>query len=109
MKTRNGAPALLAALLAAAVETATAQATLRGRVIDSELGQAVADEASPERLDALIATDDEYLVFCGVVGLGRLLAERQAGTVVQRLRSHAGDPRWRVREAVAMEIGRAHV
>lgn len=42
MKTRNRAPALLAALLAAAVETATAQATLRGRVIDSELGQAVA-------------------------------------------------------------------
>lgn len=71
-----------------------------------ELGQAVADEASPERLDALIATDDEYLVFCGVVGLGRLLAERQAGTVVQRLRSHAGDPRWRVREAVAMALQR---
>lgn len=44
----------------------------------------MADESSPERLDALIATDDEYLVFCGVVGLGRLLAERQAGTVVQR-------------------------
>ena len=71
-----------------------------------ELGQAVADEASPECLDALIATDDEYLVFCGVVGLGRLLAERQAGTVVQRLRSHAGDPRWRVREAVAMALQR---
>jgi hypothetical protein len=71
-----------------------------------ELAQAVADEASPEGLDALIATDDEYLVFCGVVGLGRLLAERQADTVVQRLRSHAGDPRWRVREAVAMALQR---
>ena len=71
-----------------------------------ELGQAVADEASPEGLDALIATDDEYLVFCGVVGLGRLLAERQADAVVQRLRSHAGDPRWRVREAVAMALQR---
>lgn len=71
-----------------------------------ELGQGVADEASPECLDALIATDDEYLVFCGVVGLGRLLAERQAPTVVQRLRSHAGDPRWRVREAVAMALQR---
>lgn len=71
-----------------------------------ELGQAVADEASPECLDALVATDDEYLVFCGVVGLGRLLAERQADAVVQRLRSHAGDPRWRVREAVAMALQR---
>ena len=71
-----------------------------------ELGQAVADEASPACLDALIATDDEYLVFCGVMGLGRLLAERQAGTLVQRLRSHAGDPRWRVREAVAMALQR---
>jgi len=71
-----------------------------------ELGQVVADEASPACLDALIATDDEYLVFCGVMGLGRLLAERQAGTLVQRLRSHAGDPRWRVREAVAMALQR---
>ncbi|HEY6108026.1 MAG TPA: carboxypeptidase-like regulatory domain-containing protein [Gemmatimonadales bacterium] len=42
MKTRNGGPVLLAALLAGAGGTATAQATLRGRVIDSELGQAVA-------------------------------------------------------------------
>lgn len=71
-----------------------------------ELAHAVADEASPECLDALVATDDEYLLFCGVVGLGRLLAERQADTVVQRLRSHAGDPRWRVREAVAMALQR---
>ncbi|MGE5744767.1 MAG: carboxypeptidase regulatory-like domain-containing protein [Gemmatimonadota bacterium] len=43
MKTRNGGPVLLAALLAGAGETVTAQATLRGRVIDSELGQAVAN------------------------------------------------------------------
>lgn len=42
MKTRNGGPVLLAALLAGAGETVAAQATLLGRVIDSELGQAVA-------------------------------------------------------------------
>lgn len=44
MKTRDGAWVLLAALpaLAAVPVLATAQATLRGRVIDSELGQAVA-------------------------------------------------------------------
>ncbi len=35
----------------------------------------MAEEADPSTLDGLIATDDEYLVFCGVVGLGRQLAD----------------------------------
>jgi hypothetical protein len=47
---------------------------LPGPRANVELAQAVADEADSACLDALIATDDEYLVFCGVVGLGRLLA-----------------------------------
>ncbi len=69
-----------------------------------ELAQAVADEGNELCFDRLIATDDEYLVFCGVVGLGRLLAE---GTdVEQRLWEHAADTRWRVREAVAMALQR---
>lgn len=71
-----------------------------------ELAQAVADEADPARLDAFIATDDEYLTFCGVVGLGRLLAEGAGSDVEQRLRVHAADGRWRVREAVAMALQR---
>jgi hypothetical protein len=69
-----------------------------------ELAQAVADEADRARFDQFIATDDEYLVFCGVLGLGRLLAE--SADVEQRLRGHATDERWRVREAVAMALQR---
>lgn len=42
MKTRNGGAAVLAALLVGTVAPVTAQAALRGRVIDSELGHAVA-------------------------------------------------------------------
>jgi len=69
-----------------------------------ELAQAAADEGDAATFDRLIDTDDEYLVFCGVIGLGRLLAK---GTdVLSRLRDHAIDPRWRVREAVAMALQR---
>ena len=71
-----------------------------------ELAQAVAEEADPAQLDAFIASGDEYLVFCGVVGLGRLLAEGAGGDIRQRLRAHAVDDRWRVREAVAMALQR---
>lgn len=71
-----------------------------------ELAQAVAEESDPAQLDAFIATDDEYLVFCGVVGLGRLLAQGAGDDVRQRLRTHAADDRWRVREAVAMALQR---
>ncbi|MFZ1286119.1 MAG: HEAT repeat domain-containing protein [Candidatus Phosphoribacter sp.] len=74
-----------------------------------ELGQAAAEEADPSTIDALIATNDEFLVFCGVIGLGRILAEgghNDLGSVRERLRAHAGDERWRVREAVAMAVQR---
>lgn len=79
---------------------------LPGPRANVELAQAVAEEADSACLDALIATDDEYLVFCGVVGLGRLLAGNTSGEVEQRLRIHATDERWRVREAVAMALQR---
>jgi hypothetical protein len=72
-----------------------------------ELGRAVGEEVDAATLDALVATGDEYLVFCGVIGLGRLLADGNADTVVcDRLRVHASDERWRVREAVAMALQR---
>lgn len=48
---------------------------------------------------------DEFLAVCGVVGLGRLVAEGRAD-LVEKLRMHASDPRWRVREAVAMALQR---
>jgi HEAT repeat protein len=69
-----------------------------------ELAQAVADEGDEDSFDRFIATDEEYLVFCGVVGLGRPLAG--GGHLDERLRGHATDARWRVREAVAMALQR---
>ena len=48
---------------------------------------------------------EEFLAFCGVLGLGRLLTEGHAEALDQ-LRGHANDPRWRVREAVAMALQR---
>jgi hypothetical protein len=71
-----------------------------------ELGQAVADTGDRETFDALIATGDEYLTFCGVIGLGAVLAAGGDGRIADRLRRHASDQRWRVREAVAMALQR---
>jgi hypothetical protein len=70
-----------------------------------ELAQAVAEEAAPATLLELAGSEDEYEAFCGVVGLGRLVAEGRRD-LVPVLRGHAGDARWRVREAVAMALQR---
>jgi hypothetical protein len=45
----------------------------------------------------------EFLAFCGIVGLGRLLAEGD-NEQLMILRCFASDPRWRIREAVAMAL-----
>ncbi|MBO4162469.1 HEAT repeat domain-containing protein [Micromonospora antibiotica] len=81
---------------------------LPGPRANLELAQAVADEGGPASFDHLIGTDDEYLVFCGVLGLGRLLAAggRAPRRIEARLHDHATDPRWRVREAVALALQR---
>jgi hypothetical protein len=47
----------------------------------------------------------EFLAFCGVVGLGRLLAEGDTD-LLEILRRCASDPRWRIREAVATALQR---
>ena len=79
-----------------------------------ELAQVVADEGTPDRFRRYITyTADraptnspyEFLAFCGVVGLGRLLAEGDL-EVLPTLRRFAADPRWRLREAVAMALQR---
>lgn len=70
-----------------------------------ELIQAVADVGDRVMFDRLIASDDTYLTACGVVGLGTLMATGDL-TIEPRLRRHASDPRWRVREAVAMALQR---
>jgi hypothetical protein len=79
-----------------------------------ELGRAVAEEGdeqlfrrylSIEAATAPTNSPQEFLAFCGVLGLGRLLAEGRMD-VLPRLRQCASDPRWRVREAVAMALQR---
>ncbi len=79
-----------------------------------ELAQAVADLGTAELFQRYLNLDDsktasasekEYLVFCGVLGLGRLAAE---GTTwyLDVLKRYASDSRWRIREAVAMALQR---
>ena len=79
-----------------------------------ELAQAVADIGDPARFQRYAAitahqaptnTPGEFLAFCGVVGLGRLVAEGHH-ELLPTLRRHASDPRWRLREAVAMALQR---
>jgi HEAT repeat protein len=76
-----------------------------------ELVQAAADAGEEGDFRAWIeegAGDnptDEFLVVCGVVGLGRLVAEGRE-ELIEELREHAADPRWRVREGVAMALQR---
>jgi len=79
-----------------------------------ELAQAAADEGNrPLFYHFLTYTPDiaptndphEFLAFCGVVGLGRLLAEGDK-SVLDVLRPYASDPRWRLREGVAMALQR---
>jgi hypothetical protein len=45
----------------------------------------------------------EFLVFCGLLGLGRLVAEGEREHLAT-LRRYSKDPRWRMREAVAMAL-----
>lgn len=79
-----------------------------------ELAAAVADLGSADQFAAWMAltpeqapvnSPQEFLVFCGVCGQGRLLAEGNHA-VLATLRRFASDPRWRTREAVAMALQR---
>ncbi|HMN98956.1 MAG TPA: HEAT repeat domain-containing protein [Miltoncostaeaceae bacterium] len=84
----------------------TARSGLPGPRGNLELVDAVADEGDRDMFDGLIATGDEYLVVCGVVGLGRLLGEGDDPALRAALHEHARDGRWRVREAAAMALQR---
>lgn len=79
-----------------------------------ELAQAVADVGSAQlfhryrsQTPAVAPTNSrhEYLAFCGVLGLGRLLAEGRL-ELLNTVRGFASDPRWRIREAAAMALQR---
>jgi len=79
-----------------------------------ELAQVVADEGGEALFwrylgygPAIAPTNSaqEFLAFCGVVGLGRLLAEGKT-EVLATLHRCAAAPRWRTREGVAMALQR---
>jgi hypothetical protein len=85
---------------------------LPGPRANLELAWAAAEEADAATLrrwaalgpcEAPSATGEEFLAVCGVIGLGRLAAAGDSALLTD-LRRHAGDPRWRVREAVAMAL-----
>lgn len=87
---------------------------LPGPRANLELLQAVADEGSeaqfhrwltlgPDR--APVNSPEQFLAVCGVVGLGRLLAEGH-DEFLPVVRGYASDPRWRMREGVAMALQR---
>ncbi|CUS02397.2 conserved protein of unknown function [Candidatus Promineifilum breve] len=91
-----------------------AESRLPGPRSNLELAQAAADEGDITQflswlaLDATAApvnTPGEFLPLCGAMGLGRLLAEGDL-TLLPRLRAAANDPRWRLREGVAMALQR---
>jgi hypothetical protein len=65
----------------------------------------VADEGDLSRFRGLVASGDEYLVVCGLVGYGRLLAEGDESFLTP-LQEAASDERWRVREGVVLGLQR---
>src|SRR5439155_12418609 len=78
---------------------------LPGPRANLELVAAVADEADADRLWRLSASHDEFLALCGTAGLGRI-ALIEPDAVIKWLHELAADPRWRVREGVAMALQR---
>lgn len=70
-----------------------------------ELAYAVAEEGSKEQFEQFLSfqgeenTPELFLVFCGIVGFGKLAAHDTK--LFDRLRGYASDSRWRIREAVA--------
>jgi hypothetical protein len=87
---------------------------LPGPRANLELVQAVADEGTLDLFQGYLTytpdrastnSPEVFLTVCGVVGLGRLLAEGDRDQLVV-LRDYANDPRWRVREAVALALQR---
>jgi hypothetical protein len=84
-----------------------------------ELAQVVADEGDLALFRryltytyglAPVNSPYEFLAFCGVVGLGRVIVESGGinanRELVEDLRGCASDPRWRLREGVAMALQR---
>ena len=82
-----------------------ANSGLPGPRANLELVEAVGEEADADLLWRLSASSDEFLALCGTAGLGRLAAT-DPEAVLAWLRELAEDPRWRVREGVAIALQR---
>src|SRR5256885_6660532 len=78
---------------------------LPGPRANLELVAAVVEEGDADRLWRLSASRDEFLALCGTAGLGRI-ALLEPETVMTWLRELSSDPRWRVREGVAIALQR---
>ena len=70
-----------------------------------ELAHTVAQQGNKKQFEQFLTvqakenTPEVFLVFCGVLGLGKLAASEPKRFA--SLRAYASDPRWRIREAVA--------
>jgi hypothetical protein len=73
-----------------------------------ELAHAVAQEGNEKQFNEFLSvqaeenTPEVFLVFCGVMGLGKLAANEPK--LFEQLQEYAPDPRWRIREAVATGV-----
>jgi len=69
-----------------------------------ELAYATAEIGTQEQFEHFLTFDGKentpevFILFCGVLGLGRLAASQPS--LFERMREYASDPRWRIREAV---------
>jgi len=70
-----------------------------------ELLAAVVEEGDSDRLWHFSASSDEFVAACGAAGLGRI-ALLEPEPAMRRLHELASDPRWRVREGVAIGLQR---
>jgi len=70
-----------------------------------ELAHVVAELGNKKQFKQLLSfraeenTPEVFLIFCGVLGVGKLAAHEPK--LFEQLRVYASDPRWRIREAVA--------
>lgn len=74
-----------------------------------ELAKVVAEEGTKFQFKEFLSlqadenTPEVFVVFCGIVGLGKLASEGEYQFLIP-LRSYASDPRWRIREGVATAL-----
>ncbi len=82
-----------------------AGSNLPGPRANLELAQVAAGLFDAPTHLRLSRSEDEFCATCGAIGLGRLAAEGDH-RLLDELRKLASDPRWRVREGVAMGLQR---